>query len=168
VGVASFEDLRAWQTARAFKLAVYRLCDAGPLAKDLRLRDQLRESAASAVSHIAEGFGRFNPADFARFLGMAKASLVEAQNHLHDAVDRGHISEECRVEHHAIAQVALRDVLSLLEYLQSPKALANAQKARAKRQAIRTQNPEPRTKNQEPEPGTRTRNSEPGTQNRSR
>lgn len=149
MGVASFEDLRAWQTARAFKLAVYRLCDEEPLAKDFKLRDQLRESAASAVSHVAEGFGRFNPADFARFLGMAKASLMEGQNHLHDAVDRGYITEECRIEHHTLAKVALRDVLSLLEYLQSPKALANAQKARAKRQAMRTRTP----------------NSEPGTPN---
>jgi len=147
MGVTSFEDLRAWQTARAFKRAVYRLCDAERLAKDFKLRDQLRESAASAVSHVAEGFGRFNPADFARFLGMAKASLIEAQNHLHDAVDRGLIGDECRIEHHKLAQAALRDVLSLLEYLQSPKALANAQKARAIRQARRTQNSEHGTPN---------------------
>ncbi len=147
MGVSSFEDLRAWQSARAFKLAVSRLCDIGRLAKDFTLRDQIRESAASAVGHVAEGFGRFNPADFARFLGMAKASPIEAQDHLHDAVDRGHVSEECRIAHHRLAQVALRDVLSLLEYLQSPKALANAQKVRATRQARRTQNPEDRTQN---------------------
>jgi septal ring factor EnvC (AmiA/AmiB activator) len=76
---------------------------------------------------------------------MAKASLIEAQNHLHDAVDRGHLTEDCRMEHYKLAQTALRDVIALLEYLQSPKATANAQKARAKRQARRTQNPERRT-----------------------
>ncbi len=149
MGVASFEDLRAWQTARAFTLAVYRLCDAGSLAKDFKLRDQLRESAASAVSHVAEGFGRFNPADFARFLGMGKASLIEAQNHLQDAVDRGHITDEVRIEHYSLAKAALRDVVSLLEYLQSPKAAANAQKARAKRQARRLQHPESETRKSE-------------------
>ena len=139
MGVHSFHDLRAWQTARTFKLAVYRLSDSGTLARDFRLRDQLRESAASAVSQVAEGFGRFNPADFARFLGIAKASLMEAQNHLQDAVDRGHITDETRAEHHALAQSALRDVTSLLEYLQSPKAADNAKSARAKRQQLRTQ-----------------------------
>jgi four helix bundle protein len=149
MGVASFEDLRAWQTARAFKLAVYRLCDVGSLAKDFKLRDQLRESAASAVSQVAEGFGRFNPADFARFLGMAKGSLIESQNHLQDAVDRGHVSDEVRVEHHTLAQAALRDVVSLLEYLQSSKATANAQKIRAKRQARRPQHPESETRKSE-------------------
>ncbi len=83
---------------------------------------------------------------------MAKASLMEAQNHLEDAVDRGYISDECRTENDKLAQAALRDITALLEYLQSPKAKANAERARAKRQARRTQNPEPRTPNHEPEP----------------
>ena len=145
MGVHSFHDLRAWQTARTFKLAVYRLGQAGALVNDFKLRSQLCESAASAASQVAEGFGRFNPADFARFLGMAKASLIEAQNHLQDAVDRGHIPEESRAEHHALAQAALRDVTALLEYLQSSKAADNAKRVRLKRQECRTQNPEPRT-----------------------
>jgi four helix bundle protein len=143
VGVRSFRDLRAWQTSRQFKLAIYRLTNEGALGRDFRLRDQLREAAASAVSQVAEGFGRFNPADFARFLGMAKASLIEVQNHLQDAVDRGHISEETRAEHDVLAQATLRDLIALLEYLQSPKAIQNAQRARARRQERRTQNPEP-------------------------
>ena len=145
MAVKSFQDLRAWQSARIFKLAVYHLADEGTFARDFRLRDQLRESAASAVSQIAEGFGRFNPADFARFLAMAKASLIEAQNHLVDAVDRGHIDEATRETHHKLAQTALRDVMSLLEYLQSPRAAQNAKKAREKRQTRRTQNIEPGT-----------------------
>ena len=151
MGVKTFRDLRAWQSARTFKLAIYRLTEAGALSRDFQLRDQLRESAASAVSQVVEGFGRFNPRDFARFLSIAKASLMEAQNHLEDAVDRGYIPDDCRIEHDQLAQAALRDVTALLEYLQSPKALANAARAREKRQSRRTQNPEPRTRNNEPE-----------------
>lgn len=155
----SFFELHAWQSARALKLAIYRLIAEQPLARDYKLCEQLRESARSAVSHVAEGYGRFYPADFARFLSMAKASVIEAQNHLQDAVDLGHISEEQRAEHHGLADAALRDVTALIEYLQSPKAADNAKKVRAKRQARRTRNPEPRTpnpenENSEPEPGT--------------
>lgn len=139
----SFDEIRAWKSAREFKLAVYRLCESGPLAADFKFRDQLRTSAASAPSQIAEGFGRFNPADFARFVGIAKASLMEAQNHLQDAVDRNHISEEVRQAHHVLAQVALRDAVALIEYLQSEKAQQNAKKARERRQQRRTQNREP-------------------------
>ena len=68
---------------------------------------------------------------------------MEAQNHLQDAVDRGHITDEARADHHALAQSALRDVTSLLEYLQSPKAADNAKTARARRQQLRTQHAEP-------------------------
>jgi four helix bundle protein len=134
MGVGAFHDLRAWQTARTFKLAVYRLSESSPLCNDPRLRNQLRETAASAVSQVAEGFGRFNPKDFARFLGMAKASLIEAQNHLQDAVDRRYITEETKAVHHELARAALADITSLLEYLQSPKATQNAQGIRNARQ----------------------------------
>ena len=132
VGVRSFRDLRAWQTSHTFKLAIYRLTESGSLAGDFKLRGQLREAAASATSQIAEGFGRFNPADFARFLGMAKASLMEAQNHLQDAVDRGHIGEDARSEHDQLAQRALRDLIALIKYLQSDTAARNAQRFRTR------------------------------------
>jgi four helix bundle protein len=141
----SFDEIRAWHTARNFKLGIYRLCDEGSLATDYKLRDQLRSAAASAPSQIAEGFARFNPADFARFVVIAKASLVEAQNHLQDAVDRRHISEEVRQEHHGLAQAAIREAIALVEYLQSEKAQQNAKRAREKRQAARTLNSEPGT-----------------------
>ena len=142
MGVHPFHDLRAWQTARAFKLAVYRLSDSGTLARDFKLRDELRKSAASAVSQVAEGFGRLNPGDFTRFMGIAKAALADAQHHLQDAVDRGHITDETRTEHHELAQSALRDVTSLLEYLQSPETADDTKRAGARRPEERFQNSE--------------------------
>jgi four helix bundle protein len=123
----------SWQFIVSFKQ--------GALADDRHLREQLRESAASATSQIAEGFGRFSPADFGRFLAMTKASLMEAQNHLQDAVDRGYITEAYRLSHDELAKVALRDVTALLEYLQSSKARENAREAREKREASRRRNP---------------------------
>ena len=49
--------------------------EAGAASRDFRFRDQVRDSAASAGRNIAEGFGRFSPGDFARFLRYARASL---------------------------------------------------------------------------------------------
>jgi len=150
--VRTFRDLRAWQAARQFKVAVYRLTDAGSLSKDDRLRSQIREAAASAASHISEGFGRFDPADFARFVKMARASLIECQNHLDDAVDRGHITEADRKEHDDMAQDALKEIGGLLDYLQSPEAKRNAERLRQKRvdRRNRRSNTEPGTSNSEP------------------
>ncbi|OFW01544.1 MAG: hypothetical protein A3I61_07340 [Acidobacteria bacterium RIFCSPLOWO2_02_FULL_68_18] len=147
MGVQRFTDLRAWQACRAYKNAVYRLCATGSLSTDWERRRQMEKSAAGPPSHVAEGFGRFNPADFARFLVLARASLMESQNHLRDAVDKGHITEDVRAEHDRLAETALQEVTGLMEYLQSPEALRNARRARERRIASR---PERRTLNREP------------------
>jgi four helix bundle protein len=156
VGVQRFTDLRAWQVCHEYKKAVYRLCGVGLLSTDRSRRVQLEESVAGPPSHVAEGFGRFNPADFARFLVIARSSLMESQNHLRDLVDRGYITEEVRVEHDKLAETALQEVTGLMEYLQSPEALRNARRVRERRIASRS---ERRTPNPEPEhePRTRTR-----------
>src|SRR5262245_568716 len=132
-----FRDLRAWQAAYAFKLKIYQLIEQGPLANDEKLRKQLREGAASAPSQISEGFGRFDPVDNARFVKMARASIIECQNHLQDAVDRQHITEYAREEHDNVAREALMEIGGLLDYLHSPEAKRNAERIRQKREARR-------------------------------
>jgi four helix bundle protein len=89
--VRDFRDLVAWQLADTLKCEVLSFTDSGPAATDFRFRDDIRASSASAPANIAEGFGRFTPLQFATFLGYAKASLVETQNHLIDARDRRYI-----------------------------------------------------------------------------
>ena len=79
-GVKRFTDLRAWQAYDVFKKAVYRLCENKPLAEDLGRRKQIEESSSRTIAHVAEGFGRFNAADFARFCVIARSTLMESQN----------------------------------------------------------------------------------------
>ncbi len=138
MAVRSLRNLRSWQAVRVFKVGLYVLSDAGPLVRDLRLRDRLRDASASAASAVSEGFGRFDPADFARFLKMARASVIECRNHLEDALDRGHISEETRAAQDRQAQIALMEIGGLLDYLQSPTAKKNAERIRQARIARRT------------------------------
>ncbi len=151
----SYRDIRAWQAARAFKRGIYELISEPPLSLDERLSHQLRKAAASAQSNIAEGFGRFDPADFARFVKIAKASIIECQNHLEDAVDRGKLAEEDRRQHEDQAQETLREIGGLLDYLQSPEAKRNAERLRQarferRRRRVTNHPAEPGTKNHEP------------------
>jgi four helix bundle protein len=157
VGVQRFTDLRAWQACHVYKNAVYRLCTTGPLSTDWTRRRQLEEAVAGPPSHVAEGFGRFSPADFARFLVLARSSLMESQSHLRDAVDKGYIAEDVRAEHDRLAEAALQEVTGLMEYLQSPEALRNARRVRERRIGSRF---ERRTASKE----RRTQNTEPGTE----
>ena len=135
--VRRFNELRAWQACREYKLAVYAVCDDGPLSRDWGLRRQLEDSVAGPPGHLAEGFGRFNPSEFARYMVIARSSLMESRDHLRDAVDKKYISEAERQELDALAETALKEVTGLMEYLQSPEALRNARRARERRIASR-------------------------------
>ena len=133
MGAARFEDLRAWQAARAFKLRIYDLIGAGLFGGHPRLEGQLREAAAGAPSQISEGYGRFDPADFARFVKMARASILECRNHLQDGVDRGLLDEDSRRALSTLADEALIEIGGLLDYLHSPEARRNAERIRQRR-----------------------------------
>lgn len=144
-GVQRFEDLRAWQACDVFKRAIYVLCEQPVIARDFGRRKQIEESSSRTTAHIAEGFGRFYPADFARFCVTARASLMESQNHLIDFVHKKYITEERRQELNQLAVTALEEVTGLIEYLQSPEALRNARRARERRAASRNERREQRT-----------------------
>ena len=46
------------------------------------LRVQMRKAANSGCTNVAEGFGRFYPKEFARYLQISRASLKELGEHL--------------------------------------------------------------------------------------
>lgn len=97
MGAKKLEELIAWQLAHEFKVEVYRVAKTSAVAmREMEYRSQLFGAAASGESNVAEGFYRFVPADFARFLGMARASMGEARVRLLDGVDRGYFARtEC-------------------------------------------------------------------------
>jgi four helix bundle protein len=89
MGVSSFEELRAWQLAAELRDRIVELSATPPFRQDLKFCDQLKDAACSAPSLIAEGFGRFGRREFRRYLSMARAELLEVQNHLTDLKNRG-------------------------------------------------------------------------------
>src|SRR5512140_3088167 len=93
MGAKTFTELIAWQAANRFKIEVYRLTARTGVEKDFDFCNQIRRSSSSVSSNLAEGFARYGHRDFARFVAIARASLIETQNHLIDATDRGHIQE---------------------------------------------------------------------------
>ena len=91
MAVQRFQDLRAWQQARALNASVYRATGDGAFARDFALRDQIRRASISVSSNIAEGFARRSPRDFRRFLLIAKASCAEVRSQLYLALDLGYL-----------------------------------------------------------------------------
>jgi len=80
--VRSFRDLQVWQRAVQLSVALYRLTKEFPREEIYGLPSQIRRSAVSVPSNIAEGQGRLGTGEFKQFLGIARGSNFEVQTHL--------------------------------------------------------------------------------------
>lgn len=80
--IQSFRDLLVWQKSMDLTVAVYRLTQSFPREEAFTLTSQLRRSAISIPSNIAEGQGRLNTREFRQFLGIARGSNCELQTQL--------------------------------------------------------------------------------------
>jgi four helix bundle protein len=78
----SFRDLIVWQRSIQLATAVYRLTGGFPREELYGLASQLRRSAVSVPSNIAEGQGRLSTGEFRQFLGIARGSNSELQTQL--------------------------------------------------------------------------------------
>lgn len=85
-----FQDLEVWRRGHDLTLAVYRMTADFPDKERYGLISQLRRSAASVPTNIAEGSKRTSNRDYARFLNIAESSLAEAEYQLILATDLGY------------------------------------------------------------------------------
>src|SRR5947208_5949211 len=114
-----YQDLVCWQLANELEQLVFEITATGPAARDFKFRDQIRDSSASATRNIAEGFGRFRPAEFARFLEFARGSLTETHNSLRDGRDRGYFTVADCDRLSRLAGRAAKATMRLIRYLRS-------------------------------------------------
>ena len=91
--INDYEDLIVWQRAMDLVEEVYKLVKLLPNEENYGLASQMRRAAVSIPSNIAEGYGRGTSAEYARFLGIARDSLYEAETQLEIAVRLGFIEE---------------------------------------------------------------------------
>ena len=118
-GARSHEDLIVWQLAYQLKLRVYALIKSGPIARDAKLADQLRSAAGAAPRLIAEGFGRYLPGEFAKYLRTANGELHETFDALRDAVDRGYVTQDQIVPLQRLSKRASKAASGLIKYLRT-------------------------------------------------
>ena len=102
--ITKFEDLMAWQEGRKLVKMIYKMTSTGSLAKDFGMRDQIQRAGVSGMTNIAEGFDRESTAEFARFLGIARRSVVEVQSLLYAVLDVEHIKEDTFKMHYEQAK----------------------------------------------------------------
>jgi four helix bundle protein len=97
MAVARYQDLIAWQLADQFKSEVFRLVKSSTEAsRNLKYRNQLLDAACSVTSNLVEGFRRFSPGEFPRFIDYSLASLGETEQRLQDGIALGYFTaQEC-------------------------------------------------------------------------
>ncbi len=77
--INSYRDLIVWQKSIDLVQKVYDISVHFPKEEQYGLTNQMRRSAVSIPSNIAEGYGRNSTGDYKRFLQIAVGSLYELQ-----------------------------------------------------------------------------------------
>jgi len=93
MGKRGFRELDVWQKAKELAVLVYRVSAKGSLSSDFGLRDQIRRSAVSVASNIAEGDERGSDRDAVRFFFIAKGSVAELRTQIAIAAESGLLEE---------------------------------------------------------------------------
>lgn len=87
--VRTHKDLDVWKEAMALTKGIYSLTRDFPKEEIYGLVSQMRRSAISVPSNIAEGAARGSRKDFIRFLYIAQGSLAELETQTLLARDLG-------------------------------------------------------------------------------
>jgi len=88
-----YQHLIVWQKSKDLAVQIYKISNDGKLSKDFGLRDQMRRSAVSVPSNIAEGDERDTDRESVRFFYVAKGSLAELRTQLQIAHEIGYLDD---------------------------------------------------------------------------
>src|SRR5574343_756251 len=92
--MTSYIYLIVWQKSMNLVTLIYQLVPVLPENEKYGLIPQIKRSAISIPSNIAEGYGRNYKKDYARFLQIARGSLFENQTQLEIAVNLNFIKSD--------------------------------------------------------------------------
>lgn len=98
---ATHKDLAAWRESMRLVNLVYRETATFPKEEMFGLTAQIRRSAVSVPSNIAEGAGRTSSAELAQFVAIACGSLAELDTQLRIAVELGYLQANSKALQHA-------------------------------------------------------------------
>lgn len=90
----SYTDLEVWRKARELANQVYSTTRAFPKEEVFSLTSQIRRSAVSVPSNIAEGSGRYSQKESLHFMYIARGSLYELETQLFIAMDQQYLGKE--------------------------------------------------------------------------
>jgi four helix bundle protein len=118
-GIKRPEDFDVWKLAWELKRRVFAFTAAAPASSDRRYCDDIRRAARSGPDLVAEGYYRFNPREFHRFLNDSKASIGEVRNQLLHAKDERLLPDGEFLDMMSLADRAIGAATALQAYLRT-------------------------------------------------
>lgn len=88
----NYRDLRVWQFSLALAKQIYSLTSRFPAQERFGLVSQMRRSAVSIPSNIAEGHARLGAREFLHFISIAMGSVAELETHVYLCQELGFLS----------------------------------------------------------------------------
>jgi four helix bundle protein len=119
----SFEELPVWKSACELATNIYAMSSTGNLNKDYSFKDQIRRSAISISSNIAEGFERGTKKEFIQFLYIARGSCGELRSQIHIAKNIAYLSN---IEYSNLLNritLTAKQINGFIEYLKHSKSV---------------------------------------------
>jgi four helix bundle protein len=89
----TYKELDVWIKSRAFVKEIYLLTKDFPKDELYGLTSQMRRSAVSVPSNIAEGYGRQYKKESIQFFHIARGSLYELETQLYIATDLNYLPQ---------------------------------------------------------------------------
>lgn len=96
--IKNFQDLRIWQKGIEIVKDVYILSKKLPKEELYGLTSQMRRSAISILSNIAEGFRRYHNKEYKQFLYIALGSCAELETQIIIANELDFINASDKIE----------------------------------------------------------------------
>jgi len=109
--MSDYRYLLAWREAMSLVETVYRDTEGFPPDEMFGLKAQIRRSAVSVPSNIAEGSGRNSTGELRQFVGIACGSMAELETQLELAVRLGFMGAGAKAIHQADRVARLANAL---------------------------------------------------------
>ena len=111
----NYKELQFWKRSKKLCVSIYQSTSNFPQEEKFGITNQIRRSAVSIPSNIAEGSSRSSIKDFRRFIEIAMGSAYELETQLSIANEIGYISDNS-------SKALLSELLSVIQMMSKFKS----------------------------------------------
>jgi four helix bundle protein len=114
--MGNMNKMEVWAEAKTLAVRVYKVSNKGKFIRDFSFRDQVRRSAISVPSNLAEGEESLFEKVSIKYFSIASASLAELRTQFEIARDIGYVNEQDFNELSISMELLAKRIKKLIQY----------------------------------------------------